>query len=127
MNMPGMDGMEVCTRLRMKQQSAEIPVIFLTADTDTEHKVAGLAAGARDYITKPFDPDELLLRVKIQLRQRRKLEASDRRRRELDDALQQISGGSQPNLEECRQLCRSIMFCAAAKSSTARSKPAPGR
>lgn len=60
--LPEMDGWEVCRRLREDQQ--DIPVIILTARTETEDKLRGFDAGADDYITKPFSPRELLARVK---------------------------------------------------------------
>jgi signal transduction histidine kinase len=61
--MPGIDGFETCRRLKSYQSLREIPVIFMTALTDTEDKVKGFRAGAVDYITKPFQPEEVLARV----------------------------------------------------------------
>jgi len=61
--MPGIDGFETCRRLKNHQSLQEIPVIFMTALTDTEDKVTGFQAGAVDYITKPFQPEEVLARV----------------------------------------------------------------
>jgi GGDEF domain-containing protein len=66
--MPRMDGYEVCTRLRADGRSAHIPVIMLTAKSLSADKVLGLTAGADDYIIKPFDPMELIARVKTTLR-----------------------------------------------------------
>jgi len=66
--MPLMDGFEVCTRLRDDGRSAHIPVIMLTAKSLSADKVLGLTAGADDYIIKPFDPMELIARVKTTLR-----------------------------------------------------------
>lgn len=63
--MPEMDGIEVLTRLR---QAYNIPVIFLTAKSEDTDKVLGLNLGADDYITKPFNPIEVIARVKSQLR-----------------------------------------------------------
>jgi signal transduction histidine kinase len=63
-NMPHMDGLEVCRRLKTNPDTRLIPVIFLTADDFVEHKIAGLELGANDYITKPFDSKEFLARVK---------------------------------------------------------------
>jgi signal transduction histidine kinase len=63
-NMPHMDGLEVCRRLKANSDTRLIPVIFLTADDFVEHKIAGLELGANDYITKPFDSKEFLARVK---------------------------------------------------------------
>lgn len=60
--LPGMDGIELCRTLR--QQGVSTPVLMLTARSETRSKVAGLDAGADDYLTKPFDPEELLARLR---------------------------------------------------------------
>lgn len=67
-NMPGMSGFEVCSRLKSDEQTAEIPVIMLTAQSDVDSRVKGLAVGAEDYLSKPFSPRELLARVERSLR-----------------------------------------------------------
>lgn len=66
--MPGIDGIEVCRRLRADPRTSHIPVILLTAKSMTVDKVVGLAAGADDYVLKPFDPMELIARVQTTLR-----------------------------------------------------------
>jgi DNA-binding response OmpR family regulator len=66
--MPGMDGFEVCRRLRNNPSSATAPIIFLTALAELEDKVEGFLAGGDDYLTKPFDLEELELRVRAVLR-----------------------------------------------------------
>lgn len=65
--MPEMDGIELCKTLKKNILRSHIPVIFLTAKTDTEDIVRGFDAGGVDYITKPFIAAELLARVKTQL------------------------------------------------------------
>jgi signal transduction histidine kinase len=65
--MPGMDGFEVCRRLKLNPATQPIPVIFMTALTDTASTVAGFEAGAVDYITKPFKIAEVLARVNTHL------------------------------------------------------------
>jgi CheY-like chemotaxis protein len=65
--MPHMDGYEVCRRLRAAPQTAQLPVIMLTAKGQLEDKVAGFEAGADDYLTKPVIPAELMARVKALL------------------------------------------------------------
>jgi DNA-binding response OmpR family regulator len=65
--MPHMDGYEVCRRLRATPQTAQLPVIMLTARGQIEDKVAGFEAGADDYLTKPVVPAELVARVKALL------------------------------------------------------------
>src|SRR5688500_12629548 len=62
--MPKKDGFEVCRRLRADARTRMIPVIILTAKTTMIDKVVGLTAGADDYVLKPFDPIELVARVR---------------------------------------------------------------
>ena len=69
--MPEMDGYEVCRRMRADSQLSEIPILFLTAKIKDEDKVNGFLAGADDYLTKPFNIDELALRVQAILRRTR--------------------------------------------------------
>ncbi|MEC7182338.1 MAG: response regulator [Bdellovibrionota bacterium] len=66
-NMPGMDGIEVCRVLKESVETKEVPVIFLTAQNTTISKVKGFTVGAADYIEKPYDPAELLARVATHL------------------------------------------------------------
>jgi diguanylate cyclase (GGDEF)-like protein len=73
--MPRMDGYQVCTRLRADGRTAHIPVIMLTAKSLSADKVLGLTAGADDYIIKPFDPMELVARVKTTLRRASEMRA----------------------------------------------------
>jgi signal transduction histidine kinase len=65
--MPGIDGFEVCQQLKANPATAEIPVIFMTALADTASKVKGLSLGAVDYITKPFEQAEAIARIRIHL------------------------------------------------------------
>ncbi|MEM8641154.1 MAG: response regulator [Cyanobacteria bacterium P01_G01_bin.54] len=65
--MPGLDGFETCRRLKAAAETSMIPVIFMTALTDTKDKVKGFNMGAVDYITKPLQKDEVLSRVKVHL------------------------------------------------------------
>ncbi|WCJ59943.1 response regulator transcription factor [Fontisphaera persica] len=66
--LPEMDGMEVCKTLRRDPATAKIPIIMLTAKAAEIDRVLGLELGADDYVTKPFSPRELVLRVKNMLR-----------------------------------------------------------
>lgn len=68
--MPGIDGFETCRRLKEHPKTCDIPVIFMTAAADVASKVKGLSLGAVDYITKPFEGEEVLARVRIQLQMR---------------------------------------------------------
>jgi DNA-binding response OmpR family regulator len=65
--MPGIDGFEVCERIKEMPAKQDIPIIFLTARTQEQDIVQGLEAGAVDYVTKPFNSIELLARVKTHL------------------------------------------------------------
>jgi DNA-binding response OmpR family regulator len=66
--MPIIDGYEVCRRLKANERTATIPVIFLSALEDEHDKVKGFLAGGVDYITKPFQPEEMLARVRTHIR-----------------------------------------------------------
>ncbi|MBK1990025.1 hybrid sensor histidine kinase/response regulator [Sphaerospermopsis aphanizomenoides BCCUSP55] len=70
-NMPNMNGYEVCERLKLDQRTHEIPVIFLSALSDTIDKVKAFRIGGVDYITKPFQLEEVLARIENQLSLRR--------------------------------------------------------
>jgi DNA-binding response OmpR family regulator len=69
--LPGTDGFEICRRLKADAKTSAVPVIFMTGLSDTLDKVRGLEVGALDYITKPFQREELLARVQVHLRLRR--------------------------------------------------------
>ncbi len=86
--MPEMDGLEVCKRLKADAALRQIPVIFLTASNEMEHLVQGFEVGAVDYVTKPFNPPELLARVRthVELRQARE------RLREMNDEKSEFMG-----------------------------------
>ncbi len=71
--MAEMDGMELCRQIKSKLSTSHIPVILLTAKVLDENKVSGYRMGADDYITKPFNPDLLLVRVETLLEQRRRI------------------------------------------------------
>jgi DNA-binding response OmpR family regulator len=80
--MPDMDGYEVCRRLKAEERSRTIPVIFITALTETVEKVKGLKVGGLDYITKPFAAEEVLARVGVHLRLRELTERLEEKVRE---------------------------------------------
>lgn len=79
--MPGMDGWEVCQLIRKKW---DIPILLLTARNETKDKVHGLNLGADDYLTKPFEPDELIARIHALLRRARVTTSTDERTIRLD-------------------------------------------
>ncbi len=94
--MPGVDGLEVCRRLR--STGSTLPVLMLTARTEVEDRVAGLDAGADDYVTKPFALEELLARTRALLR--RASEESGEALRfadlELDPGTREVRRGERP-------------------------------
>ena len=80
-DMPRLDGIAVCERLKSHPVRRLIPIVILTASNDRDTKLRGIAAGADDYLSKPFDSKELLIRTKVLLRQRalnERLDATDR-------------------------------------------------
>jgi two-component system sensor histidine kinase/response regulator len=88
--MPDMDGFEVCQRLKAKEYSREIPVIFVSALDDANGKVESFRLGAVDYITKPFEPSEILARVKTHLEIRNIQVSLETSNRELRDSREEL-------------------------------------
>ncbi|MBE0599214.1 MAG: diguanylate cyclase [Desulfuromonadales bacterium] len=68
LEMPGMDGFKFLSLLNAREELRDIPVIMLTGREDLETKIRGLEQGASDYVTKPFDPGELVARIKVQMK-----------------------------------------------------------
>jgi K+-sensing histidine kinase KdpD len=95
--MPAMDGQEVCQRLKSLERVRDVPVIFMTASSDAAEKVKAFNAGGVDYVTKPFQVEEVLARVKthvalreaqaVRLKDQERFQASERLR---DDLVQMI-------------------------------------
>ena len=81
--LPGQSGLSLARKLRSDARTRELPILFLTARTGEQDKVAALEAGADDYVTKPFSPRELVARIRAVLR---------RRAPQLGDAPVEISG-----------------------------------
>ena len=91
--MNGMNGYEACRRLKSSEVTRAIPVIFLTALTETFDKVRGFGAGAVDYVSKPFEPQELLARIGTHIALRREIEAHRRSKATLVCLVDEIRSG----------------------------------
>ncbi len=87
--MPGMDGFETCKRLKADPKLKDVPVIFMTALTDTSDKLKGFQAGAVDYITKPFHYEEVSARVSTHIRLRRLQHELERANASLEERVRQ--------------------------------------
>lgn len=97
--MPEMDGFEVCRQLKADEETADIPIIFISALHETIDKVKAFTLGGVDYVTKPFQPEELLARVNTHIRLKRTLTA-------LEDALREIKTlrGLIPICASCKKI-----------------------
>jgi two-component system, NtrC family, sensor kinase len=88
--MPGIDGFETCQRLKANPATRDIPVIFMTALSDSVDKVKGLSVGAVDYITKPIQHEEVLARIRVHLQLRSATRIMEQRTNELNQALESL-------------------------------------
>ncbi|MCP4213895.1 MAG: response regulator [bacterium] len=104
--MPEMDGFEVCKRLKEMPGRDVIPIIFLTARTETEDIVKGFRLGAADYITKPFNSEELLARVRMQLELKKSRDSEKHLIEELKEALTKVKQltGMLPMCSSCKKI-----------------------
>jgi DNA-binding response OmpR family regulator len=71
-NMPGLDGWELCDILRRQSHTRDVPVLFLTARVDVRDQITAMQVGGSDYVTKPFRPDELRAKVHAWVQRRRR-------------------------------------------------------
>jgi DNA-binding response OmpR family regulator len=74
--MPGLDGFETCRRIKAQAELEDVPVLFMTALTESEHVLEGFEAGGIDYVTKPIHPEQVLARVAAHLRTARALQSA---------------------------------------------------
>jgi DNA-binding response OmpR family regulator len=88
--MPGMDGFEVCRRLKSREESRDIPVIFISALSELEDRVEGFRHGAVDFVTKPFQREELLARVRTHVALKRLNMALQQQTEELQQVNNQL-------------------------------------
>ena len=104
--MPGLSGHEVCEQLHADPRTHDIPIIFLSALNQTEDKVKAFTSGGVDYITKPFQLEEVLARVRTHLRLYALQEQLAKRVRELEEAMAQIKTlrGLLPICARCKKV-----------------------
>lgn len=116
--MPEVDGFEVCARLRNAPRARDIPIIFLTARTALEDITRGFQAGAVDYITKPFNAEELLARVQTHLGLKASKDIIRAQNLELsskNEELQQVNQQLRQALLEIKTLRGFLPICASCK------------
>lgn len=104
--MPALNGFEVCKRLKADEKTRDIPVIFITALTDKEDIIKGFELGAVDYVTKPFNPKELLARVKTHLELKQAQDSQAHLINELKTALSHVKQlkGLLPICAHCKKV-----------------------
>jgi CheY-like chemotaxis protein len=104
--MPGMDGSEICRQIRKSPRTRSIYLILLTARCGQKDKIEGLQAGADDYITKPFDREELRARVQVGMRVLELQGALAQRVRELEEAVSRVKTlqGLLPICSYCKKI-----------------------
>lgn len=127
LRMPGMDGLEVLRRLKARDESRDIPVMILSAVTESQQRIEGLRLGAVDFLSKPFAREELLARVSTQVslalvrarleQQTARLRLSNEQlqiemvaRQRVEDALRLAKEAAEEGLEKERRLLASIVF-----------------
>lgn len=113
--MPGMDGYTVCERLKAKPETAHIPVIFISALNEPLDKVKAFAVGGVDYLTKPFQMEEILARVDVHLTLRKlqmQLEEANARLAAQNHELQQRNAELQEALMAIKTLSGLVPICA---------------
>jgi DNA-binding response OmpR family regulator len=116
--MPGMDGFEVCRGLKRNPDTEGIPVLFLTAKSEQSDIVRGLEEGAVDYLTKPFNPAELLARVKTHMALQRAKADLERTKAELErnnQDLERLLEENQMALSEIKILRGILPICSSCK------------
>jgi len=112
-NMPGMNGFDVCKIIRSDKEMCEVPIIFLSAESERESILKGFEVGAQDFVIKPFDSRELLARVKTQLDLKSKTEKLEKINewlgKKIDNWLK-VSLGKQSSMESTDLNAKLIEF-----------------
>ena len=104
--MPGIDGYETCRRLKANEATRQVPVIFLTALKEAFEKVRAFELGAVDYVTKPFETEELLARVGTHIALRREIEAHRRSKATIRVLVEQMRDDTDPLVGDSPALAR---------------------
>jgi len=105
--MPGMDGYEVCRKIKTNQKNYDVPVIFITAKNDPESTIQGFEAGGVDYITKPFNAQELLIRAKTHIQLYKQKRDLDKKNKHITDSInyaQRIQQAALPDLYQVKEM-----------------------
>lgn len=104
--LPGMSGFEICSKLKTDPATSNTPIIFMTALGDVASKVTGFEAGAADYVTKPFEFEEVLARVTTHLTNRKLQRALQEKIEQLEEAMAQVKilRGLLPICANCKKI-----------------------
>jgi YesN/AraC family two-component response regulator len=102
--MPEMDGIEMCSRLKKDERTSHIPIIMLTAKADKQSKLEGLVTGADDYIIKPFDSNELQIRIRNLIAQRKRLQEQFNRNFFIDGRTTELGSADERFLEKAKDI-----------------------
>ncbi len=104
--MPGMDGLEVCRKLKEGEETREVPIIFISALNEIEDKMRAFSQGGVDYISKPFQKEEVLARVKTHLTQSTLINSLEKKNHELKKALDEVKQlrGMLPICSNCKKI-----------------------
>lgn len=101
--LPQIDGFEICRLLKLDSKTQDIPIIFMTALSHKEEKVKGLSLGAVDYITKPFQQEEVIARIQVHLKLRRLNLELDRQKQQLEQRVEERTAELSQALEELKK------------------------
>ncbi len=116
--MPGIDGFETCQRIKAIQDLREIPVIFMSALTDTADKVSGFSMGGVDYITKPIQVEEMLARIKTHLELAELRKKLDWRIKMRTQELVDVNNSLRHEIEEKKRIEEQVRYIATHDSLT---------
>jgi diguanylate cyclase (GGDEF)-like protein len=108
--MPGIDGFETCVKLKENPQTKDIPIIFMSALSDTVDKVKGLSLGAVDYLTKPFQSSEVLARIHLHLKLRYLTKKVEEDNQELERRVQQRTVELKSALDHLKQAQSQLQY-----------------